>query len=141
MPVPLKFIGEEKDTTIVFNHTFSGEMFEINPGFTIISTEFDPDLWLISANNHITLGVDDITAAMEIRMLPNPAGNHLYVQHNHSKINSLEILNLNGKKESIILINEKETDIEINIQNLKPGMYLLRIVYDEGIITRKFVKE
>jgi len=74
-------------------------------------------------------------------MLPNPAGNHLYVQHNHSKINSLEILNLNGKKESIILINEKETDIEINIQNLKPGMYLLRIVYDEGIITRKFVKE
>jgi aminopeptidase N len=141
MPVPIKFIGEVKDTTIVFNHTFSGEMFEINPGFTISSTEFDPDLWLISANNHVTLGVDDITAAKEIRILPNPAGDILYVQHNTGKVNSIDILNLDGNKESISLKKKEETGIEINIQNLNPGLYLLRIVYNEGIITRKFVKE
>jgi hypothetical protein len=56
-------------------------------------------------------------------------------------VNSFDILNLDGKKESISLKKEEETGIEINIQNLKPGMYLLRIVYNEGIITRKFAKE
>jgi hypothetical protein len=86
-------------------------------------------------------GISSISNKPMVEIYPNPASDLLYVQHNTGKGNSLEILNLDGKKESISLKKDEETGIEINIQNLKPGMYLLRIVYDEGIITRKFVKE
>jgi hypothetical protein len=76
-----------------------------------------------------------------VEIYPNPAGDNLYIQNYSGKINSIEILNLDGKTESISSKNLEESGIEINIQNLKPAMYLLRIGYNEGMITRKFVKE
>ena len=139
MPVPIQFFGDGKDTVLVFNHTFSGEAFSVNPGFAINSMKFDPDLWLVSSNNKITLGIDDLAAGKELQLVPNPASDFLYVKHNLGKIKSLEILNMEGKQESIRVKKEIDTHIEINTQNLEPGMYLLRIVYDEGTVTRKFI--
>lgn len=139
LPVPIQFFGKGRDTTIVFNHTFSGEIFFINPGFSIDSMKFDPELWLVSAKNNITLGINDLPAGKEIKLRPNPASDLLYVQHNLGKINSLEILNLEGKQESIRIKKEEENHFEINTQMLSPGMYLLRITYKEGIVTRKFI--
>jgi hypothetical protein len=141
MPVPIKFIGAGKDTTIVFDHTFSGQVFTINPGFTIDSVKFDPDQRLVSANNEISLGINDILAGSDLKLMPNPAGDFLYVQLDAGKVNSIDILNMEGKQQSISLKKEEETVIGINIQNFKPGLYLLRIVYNDGIVTRKFIKE
>jgi aminopeptidase N len=141
MPVPIKFLGTGKDTTIVFDHTFSGQVFNINPGFTIDSVKFDPDQRLVSANNEVSLGINDILAGKELKLMPNPAGDFLYVQNNPGKVNSIEILDMDGKKESVSLKNEDDKSVEINTQKLKPGMYLLRIVYNDGIVTRKFIKE
>jgi len=142
MPVPIKFFGAGKDTLFVFNHTYSGEEFTANPGFTIDSMQFDPDLWLISVNNKIiAVGIDDLPTGKELKVMPNPAGDYLYVQHNLGKINSLEILNMDGKQESLTLNKNEKTDIEINIQKLKSGIYLLRIDYKDGIVTMKFIKE
>ena len=139
MPVPIQFSGEGKDTIIVFNHAFSGEGFSINPGFAIASMKFDPELWLVSASNALTLGVDDLPAGKELLLLPNPASDFLVVQHNLGKIRKLEIFNVEGKQESFNLENELETSFEINTQNLASGVYLLRIKYKEGIVTSKFI--
>jgi len=142
MPVPIKFFGAGKDTILVFNHTYSGEEFTANPGFTIDSMQFDPDLRLISAKNKITaVGIDYLPAGKELKLMPNPAGDYLYVQHNLGKINSLEILTMDGKQESLSLNKDEQTDIEINIQKLKSGIYLLRIAYKDGIVTTKFIKD
>jgi hypothetical protein len=46
---------------------------------------------------------------------------------------------MEGKQQSFRLKEEEETSIEIDTQKLKPGMYLLRIGYTEGIVTRKFI--
>jgi hypothetical protein len=116
-------------------------VFNINPGFTIDSVKFDPDQRLVSANNEVSLGIKDILAGKELKLMPNPAGDFLYVQNNPGKVNSIEILNMDGKKESVSLKNEEDNSVEINTQKLKPGMYLLRIVYNDGIVTRKFIKE
>jgi len=139
MPVPIQFFGEGKDTVIVFNHTFSGETFPIIPGFTIDSIVFDPDLWLLSYNNTTTLGFDDLPVGKELKLMPNPANDYLLVQHNLGKINALEILNMEGKRESLQLKNESENFCEINTQLLSSGMYLLRISYNEGVVIRKFI--
>jgi aminopeptidase N len=139
MPVPVQFFGEGKDTVMVFNHTFSGETFSVNPGFAIESMKFDPEYWLVSASNTLTLGVDDLPAGKELLLMPNPASDFLTVQHNLGRIKSLEILNLEGKQESISLKNEIETGFEINTQQLSSGVYLLRLKCKEGIVTRKFI--
>ena len=142
MLVPIKFFGAGKDTICVFNHTYSGEEFTANPGFTIDSMQFDPDLRLISVKNKITAaGIDELPAGKELKLMPNPAGDYLYVQHNMDKINSLEIFNMEGKQESLNLIKDEKTDIKLNIQKLKSGIYLLRIAYKDGIVTTKFIKE
>lgn len=139
LPVPLQFFGADADTIIVFNHTFSGEIFTANPGFIIDSVKFDPELWLVSANNIVTSVKDELPSGKYLTMMPNPASNFLNVKHNLGTINSVEIITLNGKLEIDQSAIAEESGFEINIQHLKPGTYLLRIGYKEGFVTRKFV--
>ncbi len=139
MPVPIQFFGEGRDTLIVFNHTFSGEVFLTNPGFIVDSIKFDPDLWIISANNSITLGIDELPAGKELKLLPNPADDRLIARHNLGKIGSCDVITMDGKSEKFNLSKQGNTQFEIDTRNLKPGMYLLRIRYKEGVVTRKFI--
>lgn len=139
MPVPIQFFGDGQDTILVFKHTFSGEIFNVNPGFEIDSIKFDPDLWLVSANNKVSLGKDDLPAGKNLTLMPNPASDYLYVQHNLGEINSLEILTMDGKQEAIELQKENNTHFKINVKQIDSGMYLLRIRFKEGIVTRKFI--
>jgi aminopeptidase N len=144
MPVPIKFSGAGKDTTIVFNHTFSGEMFAINPGFAIEFMKFDPDLRLISGKNTIIIsleGINDIVAGNELKLMPNPATDILQVKHNLGNVNSIEIRDIAGGNVSTQLKKVDNSIIEINTRNLKPGMYFIRINAAQGSITRKFLKE
>ncbi len=76
-----------------------------------------------------------------VEIYPNPVSDFLYVQLKTGNVNSLEILNMDGKKESIRLNNEKESGFDINTEKLKSGIYLLKIVYKDGTVTKKFVKE
>jgi aminopeptidase N len=139
MPVPIWFLGEAKDTLIVFKNTSSGQNFIANPGFTIDSVVFDPDSWLVSKNNTLTLGRDELLNGRNLVLMPNPANNILVVQHNLGKIISLEIISTEGKSKAIRYENNEEGRIVLDVRNLKPGTYLLRIEYKQGIVTRKFV--
>ncbi len=139
LPVPIQFFGAGRDTVIIVNNTFSGQVFSINPGFRIDSVKFDPDQRLVSANNSVTLGIDDLPVGKTLVLMPNPANDFLILQHNMGKISSLEILSMDGKSKIISSKKGEDFNLKINTQNLKTGMYLLRIGYKEGIVTRKFV--
>jgi aminopeptidase N len=139
MPVPIQFFGEGRDTLIVFNHTFSGEVFLTNPGFIVQSIKFDPDLWLISANNTTPLSINDLPAGKELKLMPNPANDFLVIRHNLGTIISFDMMTLDGKTEPVTLTKQGNEQMEIDTRNLKPGMYLLRIKYNEGTVTKKFI--
>jgi len=136
MPVPMRFYGKGRDTLIVFNNTFSGERFFANPGFAIDSMKFDPDLWLVSANNTISLSLPVMD---DFKLLPNPASDFLYVQHNLDEINSIEIITMDGKTEPAEVAEEQKYLLKIYTGHLKSGMYLLRIGYSDGFTTKKFI--
>ncbi|MFH1320399.1 MAG: M1 family aminopeptidase [Bacteroidota bacterium] len=55
MPVPIQFKGQSQETILVFDHTYSGQSFLSLVDFTVDSVFFDPYLWIISANNSVTL--------------------------------------------------------------------------------------
>ncbi len=54
MPVPIRFQSTGHDTTLVFNHTFSGQVFTATLNFTATTVTFDPNLWILSKNNTVT---------------------------------------------------------------------------------------
>jgi len=139
MPIPMKFFGAGKDTLIVFNHTSSGQVFLANPGFVIDSVLFDPDQWLVSADDSLSLGKADLPAGKTLTITPNPASDYLYIQHNLGMVSSIEILAMDGKTEIYRSVNDENTRIEVNVGWLKAGMYMLRIRYKEGTVNRKFL--
>jgi hypothetical protein len=46
---------------------------------------------------------------------------------------------MDGKQQAIHTTENDDARININVKQLKPGMYLLRIGYQEGFVRRKFV--
>lgn len=134
LPVPVQFFGEGRDTVIIFNNTFSGQLFFVNTGFKIDSVKFDPDQRLVAANNKVNL-----LNTKSLVLKPNPARDILYVEQNLGVIANLEIYTTEGKLAVSQPGKQGSALTEINISNLKSGVYLLRITFEERIETRKFV--
>ncbi len=134
LPVPVQFFGEGRDTLFVFDNTFSGQLFFVNPGFKIDSIKFDPDFRLVSANNKINI-LNDISLVL----MPNPAGDILYVKQNMGIIGSFEIFTIDGKSVARQQENEATALLAINTRNLKSGVYILKIYFEDALVTRKFV--
>lgn len=139
MPVPIQFSGEGKDTTIVFNNTYSGQEFACKPGFGISSVVLDPNHRLVTANNSVTLGIADLPTGKYLTLSPNPASEYLLVKHNLGKLTSVKLSTLDGKTIKTQFPEAGDGQIKIDTQTLKAGMYLLTIKFQQGLITRKFV--
>jgi len=122
MPVQIKFIGDERDTTIIFNHTFSGQSFSVNINFHVNSLVFDPDSWLISANNIITNDSKE-----NITVYPNPADNYvkLFICNSFNGFVNIDIYDFLGH--DLVKIKSAENPININTELFEDGVYLMNI--------------
>ena len=71
----------------------------------------------------IILDNKDLPIENDFRIYPNPVNSIIYLDNNLNKIQSIQIFDSRGH-----LILDKETsDIEINVDILKPGMYFMNI--------------
>lgn len=75
-----------------------------------------------------------------LEVFPNPVNGILFVKHQLGKLIGVYLVSMDGKNQSIQLNQQKDTGFELNTQQLKPGIYLLKIVSTTGMATRKFVK-
>jgi len=124
MPVPVRFYGLESDTTIVFNHEFSGQEFLIELSFVPDSLAIDPEKWLISGDNIYTFGMNE-NDGMTFKILPNPATDFVFVQFKipHS-FSSYQITDLQG---TMLLSGQMEAGSDIctiDVSTLQRGVYL-----------------
>lgn len=73
----------------------------------------------------------------KIRISPNPANDYI----NISGVNSgnIFISDISGKQ--IISQEISETGKKINIRGFKPGIYFIRIISENNIVTKKFIKK
>jgi aminopeptidase N len=141
MPVPIMFYGEDRDTTLVFDNTYSGQDFYTDPGFVVDSVQFDPDIWLISKDSFATLGIDDLSSVNKINLYPNPATEHIQFTIPNQTINYIRIFDLSGKlmmEDEVYTINKL---VDVNVSGLKPGIYFVKINTDKGIYNEKIVKQ
>ncbi|MGZ4034881.1 MAG: M1 family aminopeptidase [Bacteroidia bacterium] len=145
MPIPIRFTGIlGQDTTIVFNHTFSGQTFSATVNFPILSAEFDPDLWILSANNTIT-GITDYQFNNQINVFPNPTNENisLYFLLKNQEDLLIELTDIRGRK----IIDKIETVVSgtstklVNTEQFAKGVYILKITGKDINFSQKVVKQ
>lgn len=128
MPVPVKFYAWDGDTTIVFNHTFSGEVFAFDWHHGIDSVKIDPDLWLISANNTISVGIRENIEQSGIPILyPNPAKNTVQIKMpSNNPLETYTILATDGRT-IFEAYAGTQTETSIDISPLSNGIYIIAL--------------
>ncbi len=147
MKVPVLFKNYNEtgnDTTVIFEHTSSGEEFIISDIFSADEVIFDPEHWIISKNNSLVVGIDELEKENElIHIFPVPSKNKIKIQsYENVLITNLEIFNSFGKKvHSLKLENKNIIDIDLDLLNLSNGIYFLKIkTKEEKIFIKKVVK-
>jgi hypothetical protein len=95
------------------------------------------------APNPMALGVNEISNNVgNVRVYPNPFNDQATVVYNLNQLQNvnIEVWNLMGQK--VMALNQgKQTqgkhEVVIGKDNLAPGMYLLRLVTDQGVAIQK----
>jgi len=72
----------------------------------------------------------------EIFVFPNPGNGKIHLQINYTlELNKIEVYNLEGRK---ILVTEDYNNY-IDISNENPGIYMIKLFYDNQIKTQKYI--
>ena len=88
----------------------------------------------------ITLSTNEQLAA-KFNMYPNPATNVVNITNNENMlVNKVVIYDITGKQLSTQSFNN-ETQIQLNVENLASGTYMLHLQTNEGIAVKKLVKK
>jgi hypothetical protein len=85
--------------------------------------------------------VDEVEKSDEIVVYPNPTEGQLRITNIELRITNIEIFNLLGKKQKIGQSEIGQSEISINISHLPSGMYFVRITTENGVVTRKVMKQ
>lgn len=132
--------GTNAGTTMVSNINPSGNS---NPTDLIVAN----NLLFFSADNGSAgnelwrykdplLSVSEIDLENIISLYPNPTSDSFSIKSN-SNINSIEILDITGKKIKTFINSSNKFDVE----DLVSGVYFVRIKTDKGTVTKKLIKE
>lgn len=88
------------------------------------------------------IGIDEISLANAIQLVPNPASNmvKLTINHEHNVAFLVELLDVTGKRLNTLdwnTVNEREKSIDVSM--LPNGVYLVRLAGSEGSLTKRLV--
>lgn len=143
MPVPIRFNGNQRDTTLIFNHDFSGQEFTFSTNFPITSHTFDPQRNILARANLVTK-VNDELAKKFILIMPN-ISDGIYSIHpitSNYAPTKIEVMDSKGATRKVLQFSRggEKSGINLNIQDLPSGNYLLQIHANNTIYIRKIIK-
>jgi hypothetical protein len=87
-------------------------------------------------NNCLLLSNNEVINNNKTEIYPNPTSNQLSID-TELNINELSIIDITGK----IIMETKENTNTINVTDLPSGVYFIKLITDEKLITKKFVKQ
>jgi hypothetical protein len=91
--------------------------------------------------NCTTVGIENLVEVSEqINVFPNPSKGLVNIQlpADH-KIEQIEVYAVNGKKVLSTAVTDQSNRLEINLADNKKGVYFLRLIAQDGVITKKVV--
>ena len=108
---------------------------------------FDADNMLLKTNNGINsymleniasitfldgVGIEEVKEVIEVNIYINSYG-EIVVESPH-QINQLTVFDITGKQVAL------STQIKMNVNYLNTGIYILQVVTNKGIVSKKFIK-
>ncbi len=147
MPVPVRVFGEGQSTTLVLDHRYSGQLFDLDLSFTPDSLTFDPEQWILSRDNMVSReelsSVDGVGAIQaSIRLFPNPVRDLLEVRVEEARfvdeIESVIVLDTQGRTVARIeVISER---MQVDLSDWPAGVYVVTVHTAKGQFARRVVK-
>ncbi len=137
-PLPIRVRGYGGEIVeLVLDNTFDGQEFLETINFQVFQVSIDPDTHLISRNNSATLGLENVVLESEFSIYPNPASTNLFIEKPANiLIEKIAVFNILGQVENLMLYEEN-----IEISQLIPGFYFMRIQTNQGTINKSFLKQ
>ena len=86
------------------------------------------------------LGVAEVNAVDSFSIYPNPVKDVVTISNNNLQINKIAIIDINGRTIKNVTV-DNQTETQVNISELNSGIYFLKVETNEGISTRKIVKQ
>ncbi|MBK8924071.1 MAG: peptidase M1 [Saprospirales bacterium] len=132
LPAPLQLVGPDGQTkTIVLDHSYSGQTFTADVEFPVLAVLFDPELWLISANNTVTKTTGALAAASPLQgdwfLSPNPARDRIILTLDSRAATPIQatLLALDGRpvQEWGLTLHAGRNTILLAIRDLPAGTY------------------
>ncbi|MBE9467391.1 MAG: C10 family peptidase [Bacteroidetes bacterium] len=142
-------LGRENWTTI--NDSYNEDSYSlILDGSSTYSFRVQPQsldeniLW--GWSNYVTFsdyanGINDKTIHNNLKYYPNPVSDKLYVELNNInlKVNTIQIFNTMAKY-YIVDYSLNGNTMEIDVKNLPPDIYVLRVNFNNQYVTHTFIK-
>ena len=141
LDIPVKFKNANRDTVVRLTDSINGQTFTIQLPFHADSVLFDPDRWLISANNIVT-GLPFVPVlSYDINIFPNPASSTFSISTNDNlpHIQSVKLVNTLGEIIFENTLAHKTNTLSLNCSNIRHGTYFLKIKTETGELNRKIV--
>jgi endoglucanase len=89
----------------------------------------------------LSVDTEQVKPLNSIKVTPNPVESHLRINLQESQLfTRLEIIDLKGNVVQTIPINPELQDLNIEVDHLQSGLYLLRLLRDSGITVEKIIK-
>lgn len=89
----------------------------------------------LAHNNPASVQTEELKASI----YPNPATNELNIQLDNGTIKSVEIYNMHGQK--LLTSNHINKSVQLDVNSLSKGVYMVRILSDKGMMVERFIKE
>lgn len=87
--------------------------------------------------NFPALNISDNKSIKDLLVFPNPTQNKLIIHSAIHDFESVSITDINGR---IVMNSVNNNSKEIDVSNLKAGMYFITITSSEGKVAKKFIK-
>ena len=129
------------DTTFVFDHTFSGEQFNVNVPFVIDSVFFDPELWILAAPATILSLENFEEQDNQIIVYPNPSSSSFQIWlTGTANVKSIKLFNSIGQEVTPAITEKANNYFEVQSQNLSGGNYIIEIRMNDNVVRKKWNK-
>jgi hypothetical protein len=94
-----------------------------------------------TTNNFTTdgVGIDNLSQAISISLMPNPADNHIELTVN-SNVEVKEAVVFNALGQMIQTVELNDNHARIDLSTMASGMYFIRISGNNATATKKFIK-
>lgn len=146
MPVPLQFKNATRDTTVIANHTQSGQAFTFNLDFVPDTMIIDPQLWILSKTKtvqRLSTSVSSLAWNEQVRLYPNPATGTVFITlpNTAGSGTSYRLVNAGGQTLRGGLLAGNGANRQIDVSGLASGNYWLELADRLGrVLARKTVQ-